>query len=77
MGVEKKIILKVSKKENISDQDNSVGKKPFHEPKLKYIKPKLIKYGKMKNFTTGVPTPTPPFIGPISPPPPGGFDGGS
>jgi len=61
----------VKKKENFSDQDKPVGKKPFVKPKLKYIKPKLIKYGKMKNHTTGVP----PFIGPVSPPPPGGFDG--
>lgn len=65
MGDEKKTILKVNKKENFSDQDKSGGKKPFLEPKLKYIKPKLIKYGKVDQLTTG-----PPPIGPFSPPPP-------
>ena len=59
----------VKKKENFSDQDKSVGKKPFLQPKLKYIKPKLIKYGKINQLTTG-----PPPIGPFSPPPPDGFD---
>jgi len=67
MDVEKKIILKVSKKENISDQDKSVGKKPFVKPKLKYIKPKLIKYGKINQLTT---THIPGHLGTFSPPPP-------
>ena len=57
----------VKKGEPFSDRDKPVGKKPFLEPKLKYIKPKLIKYGKLKNLTTQE-------LGPFSPPPPDGFD---
>jgi len=66
MDDKNKIILMVNKKENFSDQDKSVGKKPFLQPKLKYIKPKLIKYGKINHL--GIPpTPVPTPFGPFSP----------
>lgn len=70
MDDKNKILLMGEKKENFSDQDKSVGKKPFLKPKLKYIKPKLIKYGKINHLTTGTPSP----FGTFSPPDPDDFD---
>ncbi len=57
----------VKKEEPFSDRDKPVGKKPFVKPKLKYIKPKLIKYGKINQLTT---THIPGHLGTFSPPPP-------
>jgi len=60
----------VKKEEPFSDRDKPVGKKPFVKPKLKYIKPKLIKYGKINHLTTGIGEP----LGTFSPGDDDGFE---